>query len=134
MRFDKQWRGVQIASAPLFLWALHLRVANLRAKIRDTWGDAMKTLSSPVLVPPPPVPPGRNASGAADDGPARGGRKAHSLLDDMWLELRRIEWPSRVEVVAGSLVTMGLLGLFAGYIFVTEIVVRGVMQLLGVNI
>lgn len=79
----------------------------------------MKTLSSPILVPPPRPPRTRNATAGAE--PWRESRRNRSMRPrsfaaDVMLEVRHVVWPARAQVCAASLVTIGLLVFLTAYI------------------
>lgn len=97
----------------------------------------------PALVPPPPVPPiPRAPAAAADPSPeprrtsyagysTRHQSFAQSFTHDVIQELRHVSWPVRAEIMAATLVTIGLVSFFAVYIGGLNMIVSNLFHLLG---
>ena len=62
--------------------------------------------------------------------PARTG-DAGRFISETTTELRRVVWPSREQVRAGTVVTIGLLIFFALYIFALDYIAHWLFAVLG---
>lgn len=70
----------------------------------------LATQTRSARIPPPRVPPTRNATGFFDGEPER--RRA-TFARQVKGEVAEMRWPSAREVAAQSAVAVGLLGFFA---------------------
>ena len=96
----------------------------------------MKTLSSPILVPPNKPPRTRNAAADAESWrePRRHQNRVRiGFVIQVMSELRRVVWPTKSEVCAASVVTLGILGFFAAYIHVLKAAGVFLFGLLGLR-
>ena len=85
--------------------------------------------SAPVVNRPAPRAAGRaqmpGGASLANSGDSR------SFVQDTMTELKRVVWPSRDEVVAGTVVTIGLLVFFSIYIFGLDYLAEHFFKSLG---
>ena len=72
-----------------------------------------------------PIAPGRTQT------PAQTGGAPSAFLNDTITELRRVVWPTRAEVQAGTIVTIGLLIFFALYIFGLDYITNWLFHAIG---
>jgi preprotein translocase subunit SecE len=86
-------------------------------------------VKSPAPVQRAPRTPGRAAmpGGAATHAPDT----SRNFFRDMITELKRVVWPTRDEVQAGTIVTLGLLIFFSLYIFGLDFLAERFFQSLG---
>ncbi len=86
-------------------------------------------VKTPAPVQRTPRTPGRAAmpGGAAINAPD----SSRNFFRDMITELKRVVWPSREEVQAGTIVTLGLLVFFSLYIFGLDFLAERFFQSLG---
>lgn len=54
-----------------------------------------------------------------------------TFLNDTMAELRRVVWPTKIEVQAGTIVTIGLLIFFSVYIFGLDLIANWLFHALG---
>ncbi len=94
----------------------------------------MKTQSSPILVPPPPMPPGRVAAGFSGDQRQPSRRETANFLAEVWREIRRIDWPQHRDIVAATVVILGLLGFFVLYLYSAGTALSEVLRLMGCTV
>ena len=62
---------------------------------------------------------------------AKTGSTPQAFVNDTMTELRRVVWPSKAEVQAGTIVTIGLLFFFSIYIFGLDYLVHWLFVLIG---
>lgn len=86
-------------------------------------------VKSPAPAQRAPRTPGRAAmpGGAAMNT----SDSSRNFFRDMITELKRVVWPSREEVQAGTIVTLGLLIFFSLYIFGLDFLAERFFQTLG---
>jgi preprotein translocase subunit SecE len=86
-------------------------------------------VKSPAPVQRAPRTPGRAAipGGASVHAPD----SSRNFFRDMITELKRVVWPTRDEVQAGTIVTLGLLIFFSLYIFGLDFLAERFFQSLG---
>ncbi len=93
----------------------------------DRTRSVVKTQAPAVRRPRTPgraaIPGGSSATAASGD--------SRSFVQDTITELKRVEWPSKDKVRAGTVVTIGLLIFFSMYIFALDFVVERLFMLLG---
>ena len=88
----------------------------------------MKTQTQPVLIPPPPIPPGRVAAGQFDDA-RQPSRRSASFLFEVWCELRHIKWPHNEIGAIGA--TIVFLMFFAALISGASALADSVLRAFG---
>lgn len=86
-------------------------------------------VKTPAPVQRAPRTPGRAAmpGGASMSAPD----STRNFFGDMVTELKRVVWPTRDEVQAGTIVTLGLLVFFSIYIFGLDFLAERFFQSLG---
>ncbi len=89
---------------------------------------------SVVKAPAPavrrPRTPGRAAIPGGTSAASTSGSSG-SFVQDTITELKRVEWPSKEKVRAGTIVTIGLLIFFSMYIFGLDFLAEQFFMLLG---
>lgn len=63
--------------------------------------------------------------------PAKTGSKPSAFISDTMTELRRVVWPTKAEVQAGTIVTVGLLVFFSLYIFGLDYLTNWLFHAIG---
>lgn len=93
----------------------------------DRTRSVVKTQAPAVRRPRTPgraaIPGGASASATSGDN--------RSFVQDTVAELKRVEWPSKDTVRAGTIVTIGLLIFFSMYIFALDYLAEHLFKLLG---
>ncbi len=95
----------------------------------------MKRLKTcPALVPPPPVPPSRTSTAAANPEPSHRPSTIaapNSFIQEVLAELKHVVWPAQSTVCAMSCITIGLLCFFILYILCLDLVMSVVSHAIG---
>jgi len=93
---------------------------------RDATKSVVKT---PVAAARAPRTPGRaQMPGGA---PLATSGDSRSFVKDTIVELKRVVWPTKDEVVAGTIVTIGLLTFFSIYIFGLDYLAESFFKAMG---
>lgn len=90
----------------------------------------MNPKTYPMLIPPPPAPPFGRVAAASDDEAPRP-RKQLSFWDSVRLELAQFVWPAPRQIIAATLVTMGLIGGLCAYVFLLNGAIVFVLRAVG---
>lgn len=95
----------------------------------NTTGSAPPSANKPSRGNNAPIRPGVRPGVQRQAVQGRAG--ARQFLQDTWVELHRVKWPTRAEVQAGAIVTVMLLFFFAIYIFGLDYIAERLFILIG---
>ncbi|MDP8254501.1 MAG: preprotein translocase subunit SecE [Candidatus Alcyoniella australis] len=59
--------------------------------------------------------------------------KSRQFLREVWIELKKVSWPTRQETVASTWVLIGVTGIFALFFFLSDSLISSLLGLVLSN-
>jgi preprotein translocase subunit SecE len=101
-----------------------------RRQQRDGSAPAAKQQPKPASTPRaqqvrPAQTPAKQQTGRREAAPPRG-----RFLRESWAELKKVDWPSRTQVIQGTIVVIIACAIVGAYLYIADQVFRRVVEVL----